>query len=104
MWQISWSALGVPIGFERGRTDNLRKTFSKLRPNVARVCPGREHIVPSAEEFDGQALVSDYNPAWPECFVPGKTIDDRGRGAGKGFADPERGSAMNLPPRGAARL
>ena len=61
MWQISWSALGVPIGFERGRTENLRKTFSKLRPIIARICPGREHIVPSTEEFDGQALVSDYN-------------------------------------------
>ena len=51
---ISWSALGVPIGFEAGRTAGLKKTFSRLRPAVARICPGREHIVPSAEEFDGQ--------------------------------------------------
>jgi hypothetical protein len=26
--------------------------------------------------------VSDYDPAWAECFIPGKTIVDRGAGAG----------------------
>ena len=101
--QISWAALGVQIGFERGRTDGLRRTFQKLRPNVARICPGREYIVPSIEEFDGQATVSDYAPPWPECFIPGKTVSDRGEGAGKGFSDPTR-RASTAVSRDLARL
>lgn len=71
---------------------------------MAKVCPGREHIVPSAAEFNGQAVVSDYNPAWAECFIPGKTLADRGAAAGRGFADPTRGKAVVPPKQSAARL
>ena len=89
-----------------GRTAGLQKSFSLLRPAVAKHCPGREHIVPSAAEFAGQAVVSDYDPAWPECFIPGKTLHDHGGGGGKGFADKSRAEAVRVPkpPPAAARL
>ena len=42
--------------------------FPRLRSSIARFQPGREHLVPSEEEF--MHFSSDYDPAWPETFIP----------------------------------
>jgi len=84
---ISWSAASVGIGFESGRTEALRESFEKLHTNMAAVVPGREHIVPIGEKF--LHFGSDYDPPWPECFIPGKTVEDRGEGWRNGFAAPK---------------
>jgi hypothetical protein len=42
---MSWMAAEVPCGFVQGRCEGLRSLFPKLRAAVARLQPGREHIV-----------------------------------------------------------
>lgn len=41
---------------------------------VARLHPGREHIVYSEDELNH--FVSEYDPAWEETFIEGKTMAD----------------------------
>ena len=50
-----------------GRRDSLRSLFPRLREMVARLHPGREHIVYSEDEFNH--FVSEYDPAWEETFI-----------------------------------
>ena len=71
---LSWMAADVPCGFVKGRCDGLRAMFPPLRRAVARWQPGREHVVYAEHEFNH--FVSDYDPAWPESFLPGKTLED----------------------------
>ncbi len=71
---MSWMAAEVPCGFVEGRRDSLRSLFPRLREMVARLHPGREHIVYSEDEFNH--FVSEYDPAWEETFIEGKTMAD----------------------------
>jgi len=72
---LSWSAAGVPVGFVENRLKGIRTLFPVLREAVSRLQPGREHIVPTEEEFCH--FETGYEPRWEETFVPGKTAEDR---------------------------
>ena len=71
---MSWMSAEVPCGFVKGRCEGLRKMFPMLRSSIARLHPGREHIVYSEDEFNH--FVSEYDPAWEETFIEGKTLAD----------------------------
>ena len=71
---LSWMAAEVPCGFVEGRCEGLRSLFPKLRASVAKWQPGREHVVYSAEECNH--FVTEYDPAWEETFIEGKTMAD----------------------------
>ena len=60
-----WVAEGVPCGLPKGQRDSLMALFPAL---AERLRPERAHIVP--EGFDW-LFESDYEPKWPETFLPG---------------------------------
>lgn len=64
---LAWAAAEVPIGFVQNRCDGLRHLFPLVRASVAKWMPGRERIVPAADEF--KHFVTGYDPAWPETFI-----------------------------------
>jgi hypothetical protein len=49
---LSWMAADVPCGFVERRCAGLRAMFPPLRRAVARLQPGREHIIYSDAEFN----------------------------------------------------
>jgi hypothetical protein len=56
------------------RCAGLRAMFPPLRASLLASQPGREHVIYSEGEFNH--FVSDYDPAWEESFMPGKTTRD----------------------------
>lgn len=72
---LSWAAAGVPVGFVANRLKGLRTLFPVVRQAARRLQPGREHIVPTEEEFCH--FETGYESRWEETFVPGKTAEDR---------------------------
>jgi hypothetical protein len=60
----SWVAEGVACGLPKNQRDGLMAFFPKLREKLA---PERAHIAP--DSFDW-LFESDYEPKWPETFLP----------------------------------
>ena len=60
----SWVPDGVTCALPRNQRDAVLDYFPRLRE---RLRPERHHIVP--EQFDW-LLESDYQPKWPETFLP----------------------------------
>ena len=65
--RICWVPLGVSVGFERSRCEDLRTMFPLLRESVARWQPGREHIVSDEEEFCHNIKSGEV---WEEALRP----------------------------------
>jgi hypothetical protein len=80
---IAWAAAEVPVGFVQNRCDGLRNLFALMRGSAAKWNPGREYIVPAADEF--KHFVTGYDPAWPETFI--------------GAAEADSTVALQLQPR-----
>eukprot|EP01051_Picozoa_sp_SAG22_P001392 SAG22_NODE_54_length_23787_cov_12.917511_5_plen_355_part_00 len=69
---ISWCDTTVPIGWDSvAQLDTRREMYPKLRASIARLQPGREHVVQDQNHF-----VSSYEPHWETTFLPGKTAAD----------------------------
>ena len=60
----SWVASGVSVGLPKNQRDGVMDYFPKLREKLPE---DRKHIVP--EDFDW-IFESDYDPKWPEMFMP----------------------------------
>ncbi len=60
----SWVAAGVPCGMPKNQRDAVMEFFPQLRRKLH---PDRAHIVP--EHFDW-LFETDYEPKWPETFLP----------------------------------
>ena len=73
---IAWAAAEVPVGFVQNRCDGLRHLFPLMRASVAKWRPGREYIVPAADEF--KHFVTGYEPAWPETFIDAEEAESTG--------------------------
>ena len=62
---LAWAAAGVSCGLPRAQREGVMAFFPELR---RRLRPDRAHIVPA--DFDW-LHESDYEPKWPETFLPG---------------------------------
>ena len=67
---ISWMAKDVPCGFTSDRCEGLRKHFPRLAKSLKAWQPGREHIVPTEEEFIH--FHSNYEPCVHPSLLPEK--------------------------------
>lgn len=72
---ICWCDATVPLGWDTAsQRDRLLAALPGLRASVAKLRPGREHIVSTPEQF--RHRVSLYEPRWGNTFLPGKTAAD----------------------------
>ena len=62
----AWLADGVTGALPTDQCNSVLEQFPRLRPQLR---PERRHLVP--EDFDW-LLESDYEPKWPETFLPGQ--------------------------------
>ena len=68
---ISWMAKDVPCGFTSDRCEGLRAHFPRLAKSLKAWQPGREHIVPTEEEFIH--FHSNYEPC-VHPLPPSRTV------------------------------